>query len=98
MRTHPRKNVITACVSATLSYLNIYFREVHVLQHQKFLLCSDGALEALSINELEAYLSVDSNVLTAANKLAQELLNSQDKCKDKFHSLLLKGVKDKNAK
>ena len=89
MRTHPRKNVVTACVSANLTDLNIYFREVPYAQGgQKFFMCSDGVWEALSIDELEGCLAEKSNV-DAANTLAGRLSELGDACRDNVSFLLI---------
>lgn len=87
MRTHPRKNTITACISSDISYMNIYSRDIPLSLHQKFLICSDGVWEALSINELEACLS--ENSLDTANNLTQKLLSLQDECRDNISFIIV---------
>ncbi|MCR4817340.1 MAG: serine/threonine-protein phosphatase [Fretibacterium sp.] len=82
MRTHPAKNRITACVSADLSFLDLYFREVRKKQGtQRFFFCSDGVWEALSIDELESCLAGKS-CIEAAEALSGRLLELGEACRD----------------
>ena len=87
MRTHPRKNTITAFISANPSDLNIFFREFPLLQNNKFLICSDGVWEALSIEKIEECLSINS--LDTANKLVKKLSELQNKCRDNISFIML---------
>ena len=82
MRTHQRKNVITACVSQNTDDIHIFFRTVPLSQkHRRFLLCSDGVWEALPLEAIEKCCAKDS-VYEAGNSLANCLLNLQTECRD----------------
>ena len=80
MRTHVRKNTITACVSAKVDDLNIFFRETSYKGNERFLICSDGVWEAMPIDEIEACLC--ENVLDTANGIVKKLFNLQGECRD----------------
>ena len=86
MRTHPRKNILTACVSANLSGIDIYFNEFSNTQQQnRFFICSDGVWEALSKEELEECLCND--YLATANNIVEKLSNA--KCNDNVSFLII---------
>ena len=88
MRTHPRKNTITACVSANLADLDIYFREIPNIQAgQRFFICSDGVWEALPIDELESCLACKSDA-EAADTLSKKLLELDSECRDNVSFLI----------
>lgn len=58
MRTHPRKNVVTACVRALdIAGADYYRREYPIEDGDKFFVCSDGVWEALPIGEIERSLA-----------------------------------------
>ena len=88
MRTHPRKNTVTACVSADPSYLTVAFHEVPYTSGGRFLICSDGVWEALSIEELEASLK-DRTMAEGASALAKGLLDLGGECRDNVSFLLV---------
>ena len=85
MRTHKQKNIITACVSANLDDLKIYFHEISREQEQKFFICSDGVWEALSIEEIEECFC--ENNLETANNLVEKLL--KQKCNDNISFIIV---------
>lgn len=57
MRTHPRKNVVTSSLSADDPDPRIFCREIAIRPGDRFLLCSDGLWECLSLEELERCMS-----------------------------------------
>ena len=82
MRTHPRKNVITACVSQNADDIHVFFRTVPLSQKpRRFLVCSDGVWEALPLEALEKYSAKDS-MYEAGSFLTSCLLNLQSECRD----------------
>lgn len=82
MRTHQKKNIITACVSSRTEDLNIFFRAVpYKMENQRFLLCSDGVWEALTIDEIEK--------CTSPQELANILLNLHKNCKDNISFIMI---------
>ena len=89
MRVHPRKNIVTACVSREPTFLNIYFREIPYAQEkQNFFICSDGVWEALAVNELEICLANKTN-FKSAGFLVEKLLGAGEKCHDNISFLLV---------
>ena len=90
MRTHLRKNIVTACVSTNPSYLNIFFREISCWQeYERIFICSDGVWEALSVSELEECLCEDSS--ESADSMAEKLLALQEQCHDNVSFIILEG-------
>lgn len=89
MRTHFRKNIITACVSAQVRDLNIYFRKIEISHkgNERFLVCSDGIWEAMPIDEIEACLY--ENASDTANKIVKKLFNLQEECHDNISFIIL---------
>ena len=88
MRTHPRKNVVTACVSANPD-TEVFFREVaQVREGERFFLCSDGVWEALPIEELEECLA-DGSLSDAAEKLAGKLTGVREESRDNVSFLIV---------
>ena len=81
MRTHPRKNTVTACVSADLAYLNVYFRRVPYATGGRFFLCSDGVWETLPVEGLESCLR-GQTLMEGATTLAGALLAPGSGCRD----------------
>lgn len=81
MRTHVKKNIITACVTSKAADLNIYFRDISAIkEHERFLVCSDGVWEALSLDEIESCLCED--ISDTANNIAKKLLSLEEHCHD----------------
>lgn len=82
MRTHPRKNIITACISQNADDVQVFFRAVHLSQnHRRYLICSDGVWEAFSLEAIEKCSTKDS-LYEAGSSLASCLLNLQAECRD----------------
>ncbi len=89
MRTHPFKNKITACVSAHPSDLDVYLREIPYTQReQRFLICSDGVWEALSIDGLEECLA-GKTMSGGAEDLSKKLLSLHGQCQDNVSFLIV---------
>lgn len=89
MRTHPRKNIITACVSANPADLKVSFRALSRGQEgQRFFICSDGVWEALSIDDLEACVA-NHSASEAADMLAQKLNALGEECRDNVSFLIV---------
>ena len=86
MRTHAKKNIITACVSAQVGDLNIYFREIPYKGNERFLVCSDGVWEAMPIDDIEACLC--ENTLDTASKIVKKLFNLQEECRDNISLII----------
>ena len=80
MRTHVKKNIITACVTSKAADLNIYFRNISINEHERFLVCSDGVWEALPLDEIEACLCED--ISDTAKNIAKKLLSLDEHCRD----------------
>lgn len=57
-RLHPRKNVLTAAISADDPDPQIYCRKIDVKGGDQFLLCSDGLWECLSLEEMEEIMGM----------------------------------------
>lgn len=72
MRAHPRKNILTACVSADASFLDVRFRTMPWDEARRIFICSDGVWEALSLEEMEACLR-DAPSREAGEALARAL-------------------------
>ena len=87
MRTHAKKNTITACVSAQVGDLNIYFREIPYKVNERFLVCSDGVWEAMPIDEIEACLCEDTS--ETAENMAKKLLGLQERCNDNISFIIV---------
>lgn len=87
MRTHEKKNVITSCVSANASDLNIYFREFPCKENERFLVCSDGVWEAMPIDDIEACLR--ENALDTANEIVKKLFTLQEECSDNISFIII---------
>ncbi len=87
MRTHPKKNAVTACISAQAADLDIYIREILHKGNERFLVCSDGVWEAMSIDEIEECLC--ENVLETANNLAEKLFDMQEQCNDNISFIII---------
>lgn len=82
MRTHPRKNVITACVSRNADDIHVFFRTVPLSQKpRRFFVCSDGVWEALPLEAIEKCSAKDS-MYDVGSSLASCLLNLQTECRD----------------
>ena len=89
MRTYPQKNIVTSCVSADLANSSLYLYQVPLLQEgQKFFMCSDGVWEALSDQEIEECLSVESTY-EAACTLSKKLLELGDRCHDNISFVIV---------
>ena len=87
MRTHPRKNIITACVSQNVDDIKIFFRSVPLLEKsRRFIVCSDGVWEALPLETIEK-CSVKDSMYEAGSSLASCLLNLQTECRDNISFL-----------
>ena len=88
MRTHLRKNIVTACVSANPSYLNIFFRELpYGNEYKRIFICSDGVWEALSVAELEECLC--ENSLESANNIVKRFFTLQERCRDNVSFIII---------
>ena len=87
MRTHAKKNAVTACVSAKAADLDIYIREILHKGNERFLVCSDGVWEAMSIDEIEECLC--ENALETANNLAEKLFAMQEQCNDNVSFIII---------
>ena len=85
--THAKKNIITACVSAQVGDLNIYFREIPYKVNERFLVCSDGVWEAMPIDEIEACLCEDTS--ETAENMAKKLLGLQERCNDNISFIIV---------
>lgn len=94
MRTHVRKNIITACVSTEVDNLNIFFREILRKGNERFLVCSDGVWEAMPIDEIEECLC--KITLETANNLAQKLLDLQEHCNDNISFIIIENTNKPN--
>ena len=88
MRTHVRKNIVTACVSTNLNYLDIFFREIsYEEKYKRIFICSDGVWEALSVAELEKCFCEDSS--ESADNMAEKLLALQERCHDNVSFIII---------
>ena len=88
MRTHLRKNIVTACVSTNPSYLNIFFREIsYSHEYKRIFICSDGVWEALSVVEFEECLC--ENSLESANNITEKLFALQEHCHDNVSFIII---------
>jgi len=73
MRTHPKKNIVTAGIFVNDSSAPEFFcREFQLKDGDKFFACSDGVWEAMPIDEIEKSLSGD-DMLAACSELQKEL-------------------------
>ena len=89
MRTHPRKNVITACISSNIEDISVFFHTVSVtIKPQRFILCSDGVWEAMPLEELEKCSAITS-ASEAAYSLTHCLLNLETECRDNISFLFV---------
>lgn len=86
MRTHVKKNAVTACVSGKAEDVDIYVRELHK-GNERLLVCSDGVWEAMSIDEIEECLC--ENALETANNLAEKLFAMQERCNDNVSFIII---------
>lgn len=81
MREHPRKNVITAAISANSRIkLKLYAKELSLCEGDIFFLCSDGVWETLSKEELTMLFTQDTSLLDIAQNLFDALLLAN--CRD----------------
>ena len=80
------KNIITACVSAKVDDLNMFFREISYKENERFLVCSDGVWEAMPIDGIEACLC--ENALDTTNKIVEKLFNLQEECRDNISFII----------
>ena len=88
MRTHLRKNIVTACISTNPSYLNIFFLELpYSHEYKRIFICSDGVWEALSVVEIEECLC--ENSLESANNITEKLFAFQERCHDNVSFIII---------
>jgi PPM family protein phosphatase len=59
MRTHPQKNIITSAIIGDLSsdLPDFSVREISIKKGERFLLCTDGVWESMSLSEMERCFS-----------------------------------------
>jgi len=89
MRTHPRKNVVTAAVqvNAEEGGINVFFRECSCLEGDAFFLCSDGVWVALPVEELEECLRTE-DMTDGCDELPGRLLETD--CKENMTFVFLR--------
>lgn len=81
MRHHPRKNIITSVISADWGEkFELYARELPLYEADVLFLCSDGVWEALSSDELAAFLEQGVSQQEAAGELFDVLMAKH--CRD----------------
>lgn len=88
MRTHERKNVITACVSSKIEDLDIFFRVLPLNAGQRFFVCSDGVWEAMQIDDIERH-TTNLSVSEAAESLASFLFTLHENCSDNISFMMI---------
>ncbi len=89
MRIHPKKNVITACVSSKAEDFKLFFRVLPLnSEPQRFLICSDGVWEAIRINDLERCIT-RPKTLESAQRLAEVLLGFHEDCADNISFMII---------
>lgn len=88
MRTHRQKNTITACVSARVEDLDIFFRVLPLNAAQRFFVCSDGVWEVMQIDDIERHIT-DLSVLEAAESLTDSLFMLHEHCSDNISFMII---------
>jgi len=87
MRTHPNKNIVTACIMPNKSSApEFFYRDFPINYGDKFFICSDGVWEALPINEIEKSLS-GGDALAACSELQEKLFSAE--CSDNVSFVFL---------
>jgi protein phosphatase len=86
MRTHPRKNIVTAALQARGEPVELCFRRVEVRSSSRFFICCDGIWETLPKKQIEKCTIVPS-LQDAAHRLWSEVMNTE--CRDNISFILL---------
>lgn len=87
MRTHPKKNIVIACVTALdITASDYYSREYAIEDGDEFFVCSDGVWEALPIDEMERSLAA-GGVEDACCDLQKKLMATA--CADNVSFILI---------
>jgi serine/threonine protein phosphatase PrpC len=86
MRTHPRKNVVTAALKAGKISVKLNCSRCEMEPPERFLICCDGVWEALPHGKIEKCLT-EPSLRNAANQLCDEILKTG--CEDNVSFILL---------
>lgn len=91
MRLHSQKHILNACVSGSLEYFDIRFKELPSGEENRpgFVICSDGVWEALSRAEIEECLPKEKGLGEAGTSLAERLIGLGEKCRDNVTFILI---------
>jgi protein phosphatase len=86
MRTHPRKNVVTAALKAGKISVKLNCSRCEMKLPERFLICCDGVWGALPHGKIEKCLA-EPSIRDAANQLCDEILKTG--CEDNVSFILL---------
>jgi protein phosphatase len=86
MRTHPRKNIVTAALQAGRIGVKLHCYHAGIVTPERFLICCDGLWEALPREDIEKCFSALS-LPDAASYLRDELMGTE--CRDNVSFIMI---------
>lgn len=71
-RTHPKRNVITSCISAdSCQDFQIFFKEISIFKDDIFLICTDGFWEQVTEEQMEEIMKTQKDF----NNISQNMVS-----------------------